>query len=352
MNHKNILFFIFVFFFSLGLSPREKLFQVITSHPEDLSALNPHIETVHQSGRLWIVRVKDQFPPKLIPFLRPLRGGEKSYTDFETLPLTSNEVIKNFVQRIDPNVIKRDVLKLSSYRTRKAGTSDNQEAVKFVSSRFHEMGYEHYDSCYAKSICSVVAEKKGTHTPNKVIMVMAHIDSVGKSFAGADDNASGTAVLLEMARVLQDYPSHKTIRFLVTNGEEDGLLGATHYVRALEKENKLRELDLVINMDMVGYNSNGIVELETEPEYQNLAKWFASLATQYTRLKSKITLGAWGSDHVPFLKRQVPAVLTIEDWDTKTPCYHQSCDTPDTLNYEYASEIGKLNLAAVMEKVY
>ena len=180
---------------------------------------------------------------------------------------------------------------------------------------------------------------------------MGHIDSVGKAFAGADDNASGTAVALEIARVLKDYDNRKTIRFFITNGEELGLLGAQHYVRKLSGENRLSELELVINMDMVGYNkSNNIVELETAPEYETLAKWFAELGSRYTTLKSKITLGAWGSDHVPFLNKGVPALLTIENWDTKTPCYHQACDRPETLNYDYASEIGKLNAAAVLTK--
>lgn len=347
---KSSLIIILTLFFTLGLTPKEKLYQVITSHSEDLASLRPHIETVHQSGRLWIVRVKNTFPKGLSPHLRELRGGEKSYTESKTIPLIEDETIKKFIQRVDPELIKRDVIKLSSYRTRKAGTTDNMEAIKFVTSRFHELGLSISESCYSKSICSVIAEKKGTHSPEKVIIVMAHIDSVGRSFAGADDNASGTSVLLEMARILQDYPSKKTIRFFVTNGEEDGLLGATFYAKTLEKENKLKELDLVINMDMVGYNSNGIVELETDPEYEALSKWYAGLASQYTNLKSKITLGAWGSDHVPFLKRGVTAILTIENWDTKTPCYHLSCDTPDTLNYEYAGEIGKLNIAAVMDR--
>ena len=107
---------------------------------------------------------------------------------------------------------------------------------------------------------------------------------------------------------------------------------------------------LAINMDMVGYNSNGIVELETDQQYENLAKWFANLAVTYTSLKSKITIGAWGSDHAPFINGGVPTLLTIEDWSTKTPCYHMECDKPSTVNYDYAAEIAKLNLAAIMTK--
>jgi hypothetical protein len=103
-------------------------------------------------------------------------------------------------------------------------------------------------------------------------------------------------------------------------------------------------------MDMVGYNSNGVVELETNAEFEPLAKWFATLASTYTNLHSKITLGAWGSDHVPFLEKNVPTLLTLEDWSTKTPCYHQACDQPNTINYSYAAEITKLNTAAVLTK--
>src|SRR5690606_31090447 len=139
-------------------------------------------------------------------------------------------------------------------------------------------------------------------------------DSVGKNFAGADDNASGAAVMLEVARVLKDYPNKNKIRFFATNGEESGLLGAEHYAKVLRADGSIKDLILTINMDMVGYNSNGIVELETDKQYEELALWFAKLSSQYTSLKTKITLGAWGSDHVPFIRSGVPTLLTIEDW--------------------------------------
>jgi Zn-dependent M28 family amino/carboxypeptidase len=124
----------------------------------------------------------------------------------------------------------------------------------------------------------------------------------------------------------------------------------TARIPTLKKNGDIKKLALAINMDMVGYNSNGIVELETDSQYEKLANWFAGLATTYTSLKSKITIGAWGSDHVPFIQGGVPTLLTIEDWSTKTPCYHTECDKPSTLNYEYAGQIAKLNLAAIMTK--
>lgn len=345
-------------FFNLGAGPRgNDLFQVITSHPHDLEELAPHIETVYQNGRLWVVQLNKDAPEEVLQHLKPLEGNEKSYVHQGLF--VSNVKHKNkkqdsakiFTVKVDKENIRKDVEDLAgNYETRYAGTEENQRAVKATEDRFRSMGYEIKEICYAPDACSIIAEKKGKADANKVILVMAHIDSVGESFAGADDNASGVAVVLEMARVLKDVQNKKTLRFFITNGEELGLYGASHYAKALTASNEIKNIALAINMDMVGYNSNGLVELETEPEHEPLAQWFAGLAAKYTTLKTKITLGAWGSDHVPFLRKGVPTMLTIENWDTKTPCYHQECDKPDTLNYDYAAEIAKLNVAAVLTR--
>lgn len=337
----------------MGLSQQKNdLFQVITSHPHDLKELKPYIKTVYESGRLWVVELNEDAPDSVRPYLRMLTGRENTYYVLRTQTPEdkTSPAVKKVISDAKKENIKKDVIKLSSYKNRAAGTRENQEAMKETAKRFLDMGFTIKEYCYKKDVCSFVADKVGSVKASEVIMTMGHLDSVGRDFAGADDNASGVAVMLEMARVLQTYKNTKTIRFFVTNGEELGLLGANHYAKALRTEGKLKELALVINMDMVGYNSNGIVELETNSQFEELANWYAELVNKYTSLKSKITLGAWGSDHVPFLEQDVPAILTIEDWSTKTPCYHRACDLPDTLNYNYALEITKLNTAAVMSK--
>lgn len=329
-------------------------YQVISAHPHDLEEISPHIETVYQKGRIWVVQLKKTAPSHILTHLRPLSGGEKAYR--HEILLTSeikwrkNDPIRPMVKLIDQDNIREDVVKFSSFKTRAVGTPENKEVIELVEERFKQLGYEVSKLCLTDDNCSVVADKKGSVIKDKVSMIMAHIDSVGADFAGADDNASGAAVLLEVARVVSTYENKKTVRFLVTNGEEQGLLGAADYVRVLRQEKRLSELELVINMDMVGYNENGVVDIETNPEFEGLARWQSTLAHTYTKLKPQISLGAWGSDHVPFLRRGVPALMVIENWETKTPCYHLSCDLPDTLNYEYTAEIAKLNLAAILKK--
>jgi hypothetical protein len=332
-------------------APKQPLYQVMSSHPHDVKEFTPYIQTVKQQGRLWLVHLKDNVPSKVMKNFRRTNGQDVKHYSAPVLKTAfAAPLIKDFISRIDVPSIKSDVETLSNYKTRLAGTPDNQKATAQVKGIFAALGYSISEYCYRDGACSIVADKAGDGSSSDVIMIMGHLDSVGKNFAGADDNASGTAVLLEIARVLKDYGNKKTLRFFATNGEEGGLYGAEHYAKLLTNSGAIKKVVLAINMDMVGYNSNGIVELETDSQYEGLANWFAGLATTYTKLRSKITIGAWGSDHVPFIQAGVPTLLTIEDWSTKTPCYHQECDKPSTVNYEYAGEIAKLNLAAIMTK--
>ncbi len=347
-NLSTILLGSFLLFSS---SPRPQVYQVMTSHPHDVQEFKSFIQTVKQTGRLWLVHVDPKMPKHLMEHFRATDGQDvRHYLPAKTKSLHAISQIKDFTNRIEISNIKADVESLANFKTRAVGTADNQKATTMVKDFLQGLGYSTSVQCYRPEACSVIVDKAGESSSKKVIMIMAHLDSVGRSFAGADDNASGTAVLMEVARVLKDYDNKNTIRFFVTNGEESGLLGAKHYANVLKNNGEIKNLILAINMDMVGYNSNGIVELETDEQYEKLANWFAQLAGTYTKLKSKITIGAWGSDHVPFINGGVPTLLTIEDWSTKTPCYHTECDKPNTLNYDYAGEIAKLNLAAMMAK--
>lgn len=334
-------------FLSLSAQASLQRYQVISAHPHDVAHLRGQVKTVYQNGRLWIVE-GDKLSAEALKILRPVTGEEKTYTPSNLKSFGTNPDVQAVTEKVSETLIRDTVAKLAGYKTRIVGSKDNKKATEEIEKNFSELGYTTSKTCYLSESCSIVADRVGT-VPG-VIMVMAHLDSVGKDFAGADDNASGVAVMLEMARVLSTYKNQKTIRFFATNGEESGLLGAKHYAKELQKSGGIKDIKLAINMDMVGYNSNGVVELETNKEYDGLAQWFAGLTSTYTRLKTKITLGAWGSDHVPFLDAKVPTMLTIENWSTKTPCYHQACDKPETLNYGYATEVGKLNVAAVMVK--
>ncbi len=329
------------------------VYQVVNQHPEDLERLLPHVETVRQDGRLWLVRPRGAIPAAAMENLRLV---DKERVDSWMVPAkrmaksSPDAEVQSLLASVDADRFHQDVVWLSSIATRRVGTQDNRSATTLLEERLRAMGYTVERVCHRAQECSVVGEKSGSEPSRGVILVMAHFDSVGAPNAGADDNASGAAALLEMAHLLSSTPLRHTLRLFFTNGEENGLLGSNHYARQLAQNGSISSIKLAVNMDMVGYNSNGVVELETNSANARLADEFADLVTTYTSLRPKITLGAWGSDHVPFLERGVPTILTIEDWSTKTPCYHLACDLPATLNNGYAAQIIKLNLAAVVLK--
>ncbi len=113
---------------------------------------------------------------------------------------------------------------------------------------------------------NVVARKPGTHAPAEEIYLVAHVDGVrpdaGQAFPAADDDASGTADLLELARVLSSYSFSRTLVLLFTTGEEQGTLGVRSYLAQLSAS-ELGSIKLAVDVDMIGYdgNSDGVMEL-------------------------------------------------------------------------------------------
>ena len=233
--------------------------------------------------------------------------------------------------------------------SRRSGAAGNQEIVTYIENYLKDHSYQTTKDCFRTNLCNIYGVIPGK--TSEYVLIEAHLDSVGHTKAGADDNASGVASLLELARLLSDQTYKRGIIIFATNGEESGLLGAKDFVKKAAASGLLSKISFVINMDMIAYNKNKIVDIETDKRFEDLARWMSSLVNTYTDLNPLITMPAWGSDHVPFLKKGVPSILTIEHWKTKTPCYHRSCDTLETLNLPYMLEITKLNLAASMIKL-
>lgn len=195
---------------------------------------------------------------------------------------------------------------------------------------------------------NIVAFKKGETAPDEHIVLIGHMDTVSAT-VGADDNASGAAAVLEAARVFQNLKTKRSIWFILSEDEEIGLQGAIYFINQMRAAGELQKIKHVINMDMIAYNSNNIVDLETSKEFEPFANRMAEYVALYTNLTPNKVLNPWGSDHVPFIEAGIPAVLTIEHWRTHTPCWHKVCDTLEQLNFDYAKEITRLNTAAVAE---
>ncbi len=231
-----------------------------------------------------------------------------------------------------------------------------------------------------KPMVNVVATLEGTANPETYFVIGAHLDCsasrMGQSIwnsqwstitaPGADDNATGIAAILEIARILADpvnnFDHAVTLKFIAFGAEESGPAysgshhGSRHYAK-YAKENNHNVLGMV-SIDMIGYNPSF--------DYQSIVSNNASVsfAEQFINANNIFSIdlilegppfpyGTY-SDHDTFWDEGYQAVLFIENgppWNSNqfynaNPFYHTSTDTYETLNMELVIKVTKLNLAA------
>ena len=181
---------------------------------------------------------------------------------------------------------------------------------------------------------NVIGYRQGTRYPNQFIVFTGHYDHLGRlgpnhHFPGANDNASGIALMANMASYFQKTPHAYSHLYIAFSGEEQGLLGSKYFV-----ENSPIPLDSIrflLNFDMVASGSGGLVALgghEFQEEYQLLETINDSLQLGPIRRRSN----APNSDHYFFLQNGVRGFFLYTDKGTQP--YHHLDDIPETLNWK------------------
>ncbi|MBL0211591.1 MAG: M20/M25/M40 family metallo-hydrolase [Holophagaceae bacterium] len=177
------------------------------------------------------------------------------------------------------------------------------------------------------------------------IVVSAHHDHLGREGGklrpGADDNASGTAAILEIARLLKDSKPKRSILVLSVSGEEIGLWGSQAFVEAPPVP--LSRIKADINVDMVGRNTAdefSVTPARIEGAVGTLTRDARALASQQG---IKLNLEAdkyWTrSDHFTFAKRGIPSIFFFGGMHGD---YHESTDTPDKIDFEKVARVVRL----------
>jgi hypothetical protein len=183
------------------------------------------------------------------------------------------------------------------------------------------------------------------------ILITAHYDHLGKDlvngdfYPGANDNASGTAVLLETARVLSSncYIPSINIVFIAFSGEEEGLLGSAYYI-----ENPMFPLDktlAVLNMDMAGTGTGDIYAGTKFPDLIKMIENSADILKMKVPISKNLVYG--GSDQLLFARKNIPAVFFIRSNPTGLGDYHTPLDTVDTVDPENLAQQARLILMVV-----
>ena len=350
----------------------------LQEHPATVKRENMHL--VVQKGRLFqqehpevpVILDRGRF---LLVELDPNRAYQLKVGDlpcYTIRPLEDNQVvfdvhvptaarapvawIQDLVNQVSRESFEADITHLISYPTRFSTSTHYADAAIWARGQLEAMNY----STQLQSITvngskshNVIADKLGSGIGTQdIVLVTAHLDSInhkGGPLAiapGADDNGSGSAGLLQIARVFQNHPSVHDLRFVLFGGEEQDLSGSKQFVANLSAPEQQR-IRAIVNMDMIGFlnSTSPSVLLEGAPLSQNVIDGLITAATTYTQLTVQTSLIPHDSDHVPFIDRRIPAVLTIEGSDDANDKIHSSNDTIDRINYELALEILRMNVA-------
>lgn len=190
------------------------------------------------------------------------------------------------------------------------------------------------------SVNNVIGKWTGTQYPEQWIIVGGHYDSRNASISstvnapGAEDNASGCAGVIELARVLVGFSPERSILFMCYAGEEQGLYGSKAHVQSLQASGDLAKVQAVVTMDMIGYSADSTLDVlfESKSEWSDYLDQFAAAAATYVPdLHVHLSTNPFGSDHIPYLNAGRKTLLAI-DYDNEVyPAYHSSADTPSNM---------------------
>jgi hypothetical protein len=234
------------------------------------------------------------------------------------------------------------------------GYPDDEQSITY-----HEYRVQNYD------LKNVVCLKRGES--NKTIILCAHYDTIldanrediTSRAPGADDNASGVAALLEIARIMLNINTEYTIQFVFFSGEEQGMWGSKYYAQKVKDENL--DLMLVVNMDMCGETGflkddktsfididEGNVHSSNNEPSTMFGEKMEQNAKDYTDLDIEFDPIAL-SDYMPFEAREY---VCIGGYDgsavSQNSHYHSNTDVPSNLNMTFLESVIKMVLSFIL----
>jgi hypothetical protein len=338
---------------------------------------------------------------------------------FSQTIIQRDPVIENLVSEINNDSLKAHILKLVSFGTRStlSTTTDSKKGIgaarNWVLSRFQEFAKQSDGRMTAKidawtqpkdtrrvdtdiQMGNVMATLKGTDpTDDRIFLVSGHIDSRVSNVMnrtddapGANDDGSGTAAVIELARVMAKAKFPATIIFLVVSGEEQGLLGAEHLANQAFEEKW--NIEGILNNDIMGSNNSNETNIidntrvrvfseglpffeldkkassirnfgqENDGKARTLARYTKEIGERYVSNLEVVMVYRndrflRGGDHTPFVQKGFPAVRITEmnenyehqHQDLRTEKGVKYGDLPEFMDFEYLRKNTAMNLATL-----
>lgn len=229
----------------------------------------------------------------------------------------------------------------------------NNLAADYLVGRLKAYGLKVETIDYRNGGRNVVGTLVGKTNPDSVFFISAHYDAVADYCA--DDNASGSATVLEAARIMSQYCFHNTIKFAFWDEEELGLIGSRYYADSANARGDF--IAGVLNMDMMGYDgdSNKVFDIHTNsnPENQRLKDTvlFVLDTLNIDLVPNVINPGTTRSDHAAFWKHRYPAVFCGESFigGDPNPAYHSAKDRINLFDLPYYHKLAQLAIGVVVE---
>jgi len=293
--------------------------------------------------------------PANVPVVLETSGAHAVLRQTVSTSVAADPRVQSLVAQVSRDRLAGHIQDLENFQTRYATTGSARAAAETIFRHFADVGVAVHTEEFASggvTVSNVIATIPGRVSPNQVVIVGAHYDSFARTVflttaPGADDNASGTAGVMEMARILAGQAFDFTIRLVAFAAEETGLNGSRDY--AARARQRGEQVVGMLDLDMIAFvdRSPEDVDVTANPASTWLADHYVSLAAAYTGLPVRriVDASSRSSDHAPFWDQGYSAVEIIEDVPLANPYYHTAGDRFGTLNMDFATDVVRTTLA-------
>lgn len=271
----------------------------------------------------------------------------------------------------DPEVIQddlkvraEDIRKHQSYlgstelEGRAPGSEGSRKASVYIAAQMEQWGYKPagtdggWYQPFGEGRRNVVAVQDSPM--DEIVVLGAHYDHLGKQgdtvLPGADDNASGTSTLLDVAEAVSKARYLRKLVFIWFDGEENQLEGSRWWTS--HPTLPLGKVVAMVNLDMIGRNETtkvfcGVEKLNGSPRYPKLAGELEVVETQYQMKFDRTEFDPYikRSDHWPFMEKGVPALFFTGGLHAD---YHKAGDTIEKINFEKEERVGRMVVGLII----
>jgi Peptidase family M28 len=295
------------------------------------------------------------------------------------------DICQQLLDRVSVTRIRSHIQALEGVRHPLAAPEALEQAADYIVNTLQCLAYEMTDQTFSeegRSYRNIIATRRGIRSPEQRVIILAHYDTVATS-PGADDNASGVAVLLELATILNSVQCERTVQFigvnLEENSREDDHLSGTRGSLALARYAGERNwtIESVLVLESVAFAGDDVIQTAPAgipiavPDVGNfiavvgnedsrqLVDGFVRAVDRYRLSLPCLPLTVPGagellpdsrrSDHAPFWDHGYRAIMITDTTNFRSPHYHRPGDTLATLNLPFAAEVCRATAGLILE---